>query len=253
LYAEEVPIKRSFLHEDEAVVVEVRQHWSVTFPAVAAAAVVVAAVSGVGYVLAPLPIWTLWIAGAIVFLPVSRAGLTLFHWSRHTYTLTSVRIVVQRGGISRDQTQLHLDRVVDVGFRQSILDRLLGRGTVTIELEEGDMAIFPFMRRPNAFAHVVAAELNLRRGGASAAELELAQSVAELTSSRRMLPEIAAEDDEPSGPDLDRLASLLPPLAQAELEVLLGQFEDGEISAAQFERERYDLLVDYGIDPRKSK
>jgi hypothetical protein len=68
-----------------------------------------------------------------------------------------------------------------------------------------------------------------------------------------MLPESAAEDDEPSGPDLDRLASLLPPLAQAELEVLLGQFEDGEISAAQFERERYDLLLDYGIDPRSSK
>jgi uncharacterized membrane protein YdbT with pleckstrin-like domain len=251
-----VPLKRSALHDGEVVVVEVRQHWSVTFVPVASAVVVVAAVSAVGIALQPLPVWTLWIAGALVILPVLRAGLALFRWSRHTVTLTSARIVVQRGGFSQEQSQLRLDRVIDVGFRQSIVDRLLGRGAVTVELEEGDMAIFPSVRRPKAFAHVVTAELNLRSGGSALAQRELAESVAELTSSRRaQLPssEFAVDEEQHSTLELDRAAAALPPLARAELEVLLGQFEDGEISAAQFERERFALLQDYGIDPRSSR
>jgi len=257
-YNGDVPFKRSSLLDDEVVVVEVRQHWSVVFPTVASAVVFLAAVTSVGVVLAPLPLWTLWIAFGVVVLPVLRAGLGIFHWFRHTITLTSQRIVVQRGGFSQDQTQLHLDRACDVGFRQSILDRVLGRGAVVVELDEGDTAVFLHLRRPRAFAHVVTAELSLRRSGSPLDERELADSVAELTSGRRSTAVAAASEipfdyEEHAAPDVDRATAALPPLARTELEVLLGQFEDGEISAAQFERQRFALFEDYGIDPRSSR
>jgi membrane protein YdbS with pleckstrin-like domain len=250
-----VPLKRSFLHEDEVVVVEVRQHWSVTFSALAAAVLIVAAVGAVGYLVAPAPLWTAWVGVAVVALPVLRAAVTVFHWSRHTVTLTSDRIVVQRGGLSLEQTQLRLERVHEVGYRQSVFDRLLGRGMVTVELEDGDVAMFPKVRRPKAFAHVVDAELNLRSGLSSTAARELADSVAELTSRRGggvYAIERGGESSE-GALDLDRAAAALPPLAQAELEALIEQFESGEISAATFERDRFELCSDYGIDPRTSR
>ena len=179
----------------------------------------------------------------------------LLRWSRHTVTLTSDRIMVRRGAFSNDQGQLRLDRVADVGFRQSILDRMLGRGTVTVELDEGDVAVFEMVRRPRAFAHVVTAELLLRSGGSATAHAELADSVAELTSvrPRALVAPVALYDQDRQAPDLDGALNGLPLHVRRALEALLDEFERGEISASTYERERFELLRAFGVDPGSSR
>ncbi|MFF2909760.1 PH domain-containing protein [Paenibacillus sp. NPDC057934] len=49
-----------------------------------------------------------------------------------TYTITSQRIIVKTGLIGKNVEEIELLRIRDLGVSQSILDRMLGIGTLTI-------------------------------------------------------------------------------------------------------------------------
>lgn len=109
--------------------------------------IAVALVAGVALAVAglALAIWVRTWAGAtgnpawLAYLPLllSVAGLcwttvTYLDWLRLLYVVTSEEIYVKRGFVSRDVTQVRLDRVQNTAFEQSILQRLLGYGDVRV-------------------------------------------------------------------------------------------------------------------------
>lgn len=53
-------------------------------------------------------------------------------WRRHLYVITDEEIYVRDGLLSREITQVPLDRVQNASFDQSLLERLLGFGDVHI-------------------------------------------------------------------------------------------------------------------------
>ena len=124
------------LTADEHVVLHLHPHWkAVVFPAwwtlVAIAAVLVAwqmGPSGTG--------------GSVLVVAVGAVALLLFLWlafwpflvwrSTH-YVFTNERVMLRKGVISREQRDIQLNRVSDVSSRQSLLERLLGCGTLTVE------------------------------------------------------------------------------------------------------------------------
>jgi uncharacterized membrane protein YdbT with pleckstrin-like domain len=57
--------------------------------------------------------------------------------SRTTYTITSERLTIHKGLMSRDVRQTRLDRVQNVNARQSILERMLRVGTVDFDTAGG--------------------------------------------------------------------------------------------------------------------
>ena len=77
------------------------------------------------------------IALGALLLPLFGAGLLVWlgvwiAWKSAAYKLTSQRLFVRRGLISRKVQELELYRVTDVAFSQGVVDRLFGIGTVSI-------------------------------------------------------------------------------------------------------------------------
>jgi hypothetical protein len=73
----------------------------------------------------------------LVLLPVVGIGLLVWFgtwvaWKSAGYRLTSQRLFVRSGFISRKVQELELYRVTDVAFSQGVIQRLFGIGTVTV-------------------------------------------------------------------------------------------------------------------------
>ncbi len=242
-----MPIPQSELFDGEEVVVEVRQHWSKIIGPISSATLVVAIVTTVGVLVAPAPVWLIWVAVAIVLLPVLRAAIAFFRWSRYSVALTTDRLIVRSGTFGREQGQVRLDRIADLHYAQTLFDRLLGRGAVTIERVDDTPAVFSYVRRPKAFVHVVTAELMVRSGQVDG-EAEVTSGLAELQTGRPVPidvnPDLYDQDDR----SVDPVPAGVPPRIGERLEELLEQFREGDISAAEYEEARHEVLQRWTID-----
>ncbi|GIE79494.1 hypothetical protein Aph02nite_54440 [Actinoplanes philippinensis] len=124
------------LADEEEIVLHVRPHWkAVVLPVV----VLLLALAGLimGLVLLPSTdggrIGLLLIV-AIMLYYGGRYGLyPLLDWRCTEYVLTGERLLMQRGIVDRERRDLPLNRVNDHALTQSLLDRLLGSGTLTID------------------------------------------------------------------------------------------------------------------------
>ena len=124
------------LTSDEHVVLHLHPHWrKLLGPAfwtvVAAAAVVVT------MIILPSGSW-----GTVVLVAVGLVALILFGWlafwpvvvwrSTH-FVFTNERVLLREGVFNRRQRDIPLSRVNDVSSDQTLLDRILGSGTLTVE------------------------------------------------------------------------------------------------------------------------
>ncbi len=121
---------RRLLTDDEEIVREFHPHWRVLLLAliwlvVAVAAVVVALGWAEGAVQ--------WVLFAVALVAVAFAVPPIVSWRFRLYVLTTERIVVRDGVITRSSTEIPLESINNVLFSQSIVERLLGYGDVLIE------------------------------------------------------------------------------------------------------------------------
>jgi len=68
----------------------------------------------------------------VVLSGLAIAALAYLRWWRLMYVITTQEIYVKEGLISRDVTQIRLDRVQNTTYNQSVLQRLLSIGTVVL-------------------------------------------------------------------------------------------------------------------------
>ncbi len=68
----------------------------------------------------------------VVLSGLAIAGLAYLRWWRLMYVITTQEIYVKEGLVSRDVTQIRLDRVQNTTYNQSVLQRLLSIGTVVL-------------------------------------------------------------------------------------------------------------------------
>ncbi len=54
-------------------------------------------------------------------------------WRTTHYVITTHRVLIRRGILRHTGRDIALQRITDVGFSQSLLDRMVGAGTLTIE------------------------------------------------------------------------------------------------------------------------
>jgi uncharacterized membrane protein YdbT with pleckstrin-like domain len=124
------------LTKDEAVRLHLHPHWKamiapVFWTVVSAAAVIAAAI----YL--PSAMWA-----NIFLIIVGALALGLFLWlafwpflvwrSTH-FVFTTERVLLREGILRREQRDIPLTRVNDVSSSQTIMERLLGCGTLTVE------------------------------------------------------------------------------------------------------------------------
>jgi uncharacterized membrane protein YdbT with pleckstrin-like domain len=91
----------------------------------------------------------------VVFAAVALTGL--LRRRSTTYTITNQRLTIQIGLLSRELHETRLERVQNVSTRQSLLERLLGIGTVDFDTaaEAGFDFAFRGVADPRTIVHTV--------------------------------------------------------------------------------------------------
>jgi uncharacterized membrane protein YdbT with pleckstrin-like domain len=131
------------LGEDEYVVIHTRTHGKALLLPVLAL-LLIGAVVGVGIALLPAPYWPV---GPLV---LGGIGLVLFvwlvlapwlRWWTTTYTVTNRRLITRRGILNKTGTDLPLNRIHEVSIERSLLDRMLGCGTLDVSTAADDGSV----------------------------------------------------------------------------------------------------------------
>ena len=124
------------LADDEQVVKHLHPHWITLVPAVAWFIVICAAG---GAAIAFLPTGS---AHTPLLIAIIVVGLALLSWLSFTpwiswradhYVFTTHRVLIRRGIIHHTGRDISLQRINDVGYSQTLWDRIVKAGTLTIE------------------------------------------------------------------------------------------------------------------------
>jgi uncharacterized membrane protein YdbT with pleckstrin-like domain len=94
-----------------------------------------------------------WVIAAVLAVFVVVGVIGLFRRRRTTYRITNQRLTIQTGLASRELHETRLERVQNVNSRQSVLERLLGVGTV--DFDTAGSASFDFSFRGVAHPHEI--------------------------------------------------------------------------------------------------
>lgn len=127
---------RRLLGEDEEVVLDLHQHWiNLVLPVTAAVVILAGAAIGVSVAPSGSGGGIAQIAIGVVALILLWFGAVLpwLRWITTSYVVTSERVVIREGILARTGRDIPLQRVNDVTFHHTILERLIGSGTLTIE------------------------------------------------------------------------------------------------------------------------
>jgi uncharacterized membrane protein YdbT with pleckstrin-like domain len=127
------------LSEGERIDLELRPHWkALVFPVLIL--LVTCGAAGFLLTIAPSPGKTSGEASWIAIGVVAVALIVYFvvrpwlHWLFSNYVVTNRRLIIRLGFVHRTGRDLPLEKINDVSFRHdSILDRMLGCGTLVVE------------------------------------------------------------------------------------------------------------------------
>lgn len=120
------------LGDGEEVVLDLHPHWKRLVVPVLVLLVVAA---GYGFLLAQVADGTIRLVVAVValLLLLWRVGVPLLRWRSTLFVITTRRVVLREGVLRRSGRDVPMSRVNDVTFSHTLLERLLGCGTLVVE------------------------------------------------------------------------------------------------------------------------
>jgi uncharacterized membrane protein YdbT with pleckstrin-like domain len=134
------------LGDEEEVVRHLHPHWLTVFWPIVTFLVLVGLAS-FGAALVPdgtqQVLWRLVVVGVFVVLVLFLVAGPLLRWRTTHYVITTHRLLYRTGILSRHGRDLGLSRITDVSYRQTLWDRVVNSGTVSIETAgEGGPTVF---------------------------------------------------------------------------------------------------------------
>ena len=153
-------LSRRALGSDEEIIVEVRSHRG---SLVAPSCLLLAACAGAIWLVAYATSWPKLgreiAAGVVIGLPLWWLIARWVRWRSRSVSLTNERIVVSNGSFRKKSEQVRLMRIIEVHILQGVTDRLLRRGDVILEVDDGPPLAVEHLRHPEAFQRVVLRQL----------------------------------------------------------------------------------------------
>ncbi len=86
-----------------------------------------------------------------LLVPLIYLGIVLIRYFTTEYAVTSRRVIVKEGFLSRSTIEIHLVKIESVRVDQGILDRILGSGTLVTTGTGGTHAPINWMHKPMEF------------------------------------------------------------------------------------------------------
>lgn len=124
------------LTSGERVELTMRPHWREVFASVLVGLLLLAVLIYVAW-LTPNDTtgnWIQWIVVGIgVIIAVFLVVMPILRWLTTHYVVTTHRVLVRRGVVTKTGKDITLSKITDVSFERTLLDRLTGSGTLRIE------------------------------------------------------------------------------------------------------------------------
>jgi uncharacterized membrane protein YdbT with pleckstrin-like domain len=142
------------LHPGETVIYEGHPSWRSTFGFYLIGVLVAAAAVAIGVVADQTGIGIA--AGVVILVLVLIVGFLRRITTR--YLITSRRLQIRRGLLSKHIEETRIDRVVDVTVHQSLLDRMLAIGAVDFDnasAQQGDLFRFSGVASPDRVVRAI--------------------------------------------------------------------------------------------------
>ncbi len=153
-----MPALRRRLAPGEEVLVDVRPHWS---GLAAPVAVLVAVIAGA--VTALVDGVASWVDWPILVVLVASAGWLMaryLRWATTRLVLTTARIIERRGVLARASREIPLAAVTEIGVRRSLVERIIGAGSLLVESAGPDgVEVFADLPRPAAIRDEIYAQM----------------------------------------------------------------------------------------------
>ncbi len=156
-----------YLVAGERVVIAVRYHWVTILEPIATAVLSLIFVIWVGatipadFVAVADVLWWLWFAVLV------RTLFLLWEWRRTWFVGTDRRLLLTYGVVVRRVAMMPLSKVTDMNYGRSLLGRLLGYGTFTMESAGQTQALSRIDHVPNPDVHYRAMVAEIFRGPTS--------------------------------------------------------------------------------------
>lgn len=180
-----MPFPRRLLAEHEDLVLDLRPHWiALAFPVAETVLILVGVILVLGYLPDSWPTWVRWavvLAGLVLF--AFHPGRLLLDWATSHFVVTSDRVIHRSGWFAKQSMEIPLENINDVRFSQSVFERVIGAGDLTLESAgEFGQQRFSDIRDPERVQKLVyeVSEANQRRMTAPAGAVSLADELAKL-------------------------------------------------------------------------
>jgi uncharacterized membrane protein YdbT with pleckstrin-like domain len=131
-----MPYPDKLLGEDEEIVQHLHPHWLTVFWPVVRFLLIVGAAS---FAMAVIPagrqqgILRMLVLAVAVILLVAAVAVPLLRWRSTHYVVTTHRLLFREGILTRRGRELGLSRITDVSYTQTLWDRIIRSGTLSIE------------------------------------------------------------------------------------------------------------------------
>lgn len=160
---------RRLLNDDEDVVAEIRPHWMFMGAPIASSIVVIVGTIALVVRVPSLASWAILALLSLIVVTSVWLALRFASWASTGLVVTTRRLVFRRGVVSRWRQEIPIDRIVDVSSTQSILERILGSGSLVVEsggeVGQGSLVHVP---RPTEVQSLVHDQMSKARAAESA-------------------------------------------------------------------------------------
>jgi uncharacterized membrane protein YdbT with pleckstrin-like domain len=156
---------RKLLNEGEEIVYDGRPNWSLLFWPITLGLLVVAGL-GTGLALLPTKGYG-WVGIAIAVVFVADVFFVLsrvLRWRTTSLVVTNLRIIYRHGVVRRAGREIPIDRVQDVCYTQTVVERIVRAGSLTIESAgERGQEPFPDIAHPEKMQSMINRLIDLAR------------------------------------------------------------------------------------------
>lgn len=159
-----MPFPQRLLTEDEEVVVEIRPHWVFLGRPLVVGLAVVALSIAVVVKFSDAPPDVLYVLLVLVGCSALWLVARLVRWFATSLVVTTTRIVQRSGVLGRHGLELRLERVNQLSYHQSILDRIMRTGELHVEVGgETGVVVFARVPRPAVVQSIVTEQIDALR------------------------------------------------------------------------------------------